>query len=80
MTLTVLAANHLIGGDVVFLTEAGWSPVIDRARCARGPGKLSALEAEARDAVDRQIVVHPRLILVRREGGRLVPLAGEQRH
>jgi Protein of unknown function (DUF2849) len=80
MTLTVLTAHHLIGGDVVFLTEAGWSPVIDRARCAEGPGELSVLQAVAREAVSREIIVDPRLVEVRREGGRLVPLADEERH
>ncbi len=79
MSLVVLAANHQIGGDVVFLTEDGWSPVIDRARCVEGPAELAALEAAARRAVARDIVVDPHLIEVRREGGRLVPLADHDR-
>jgi hypothetical protein len=79
MSLVVLSANHQIGGDVVFLTEDGWSPVIDRARCAQGKTAVAALEAAARQAVERDIVVAPHLIEVRREGGRLLPVAAHDR-
>jgi hypothetical protein len=70
----IITANHLIGGDVVFLADNGWTPNVDRALVADDEGELAALEARAAEAEERNIVVGRYAIDVRREGARIVPL------
>jgi len=70
----IITANHLIGGDVVFLAENGWTPHVDRAVVADDDATLNALEARAADAEARNIVVASYAVEVRREGSRIVPL------
>ena len=70
----IITANHLIGGDVVFLAENGWTPNVDRALVADDDTALAALEARATEAEAMNIVVGPYTVEVRREGSRIVPL------
>jgi ABC-type nitrate/sulfonate/bicarbonate transport system substrate-binding protein len=70
----IITANHLIGGDVVFLAENGWTPNVDRAVVANDAAALAALEARAAEAETLNIVVGPYPVEVRREGARIVPL------
>ena len=70
----IITANHLIVGDVVFLTEDGWSPNVDRAVVADDDTALATLEARAAAAEASNIVVGPYAVDVRREGSRVVPL------
>ncbi len=70
----IITANHLIGGDVVFLAENGWTPNVDRAVVADDDTTLAALEARAADAEARNIVVAAYAVEVSREGSHIVPL------
>jgi len=70
----IITANHLIGGDVVFLAENGWTPNVDRASVADDDDTLAALAARAADAEARNIVVGAYPVEVRCEGSRVVPL------
>jgi len=69
----IITANHLIVGDVVFLTEDGWSPNVDRACIADDEAALASLEARAAEAEAANVVVGPYAIEVRREGSRVLP-------
>ena len=70
----IITANHLVGGDVVFLAEDGWTPNVDRAVVACDEATLDALEARATAAAAADIVVEPYAVEVRREGSRVIPL------
>lgn len=70
----IITANHLVVGDVVFLAEDGWTPVVDRAVVADDDAALEQLLARASEAEEANIVVGPYAVDVRREGGRIVPL------
>jgi hypothetical protein len=70
----IITANHLVVGDVVFLTEDGWSPNVDRAAVAEDDDALAALVARANAAEAANIVVAPYPVEVRREGSRVLPL------
>lgn len=70
----IITANHLIVGDVVFLTEDGWSPNVDRALVADDAAALEALEKRAAAAETANLVVAAYAVEVRREGSRVVPL------
>ena len=70
----IITANHLIGGDVVFLAENGWTPNVDRATVAEDEATRAALEARASEAEAMNIVVAPYAVEVRREGSRIVPV------
>ncbi len=70
----IITANHLIGGDVVFLAENGWTPNVDRATVAEDEATRAALEARAAEAEAMNIVVAPYAVEVRREGSRIVPV------
>jgi sulfite reductase (NADPH) hemoprotein beta-component len=70
----IITANHLIGGDVVFLAENGWTPHVDRALVADDEAALAILEKRAADAEAMNIVVGAYAVEVRREGSRIVPL------
>lgn len=69
----IITANHLIVGDVVFLTEDGWSANVDRACVADDDAALAVLEERAAAAAAANVVVEPYAIEVRREGSRVVP-------
>ena len=69
----IITANHLIVGDVVFLTEDGWSANVDRACVAEDEAALATLEQRAAAAEAANIVVAPYAIEVRREGSRILP-------
>ncbi len=70
----IITANHLVVGDVVFLAEDGWTPVVDRAVVADDDTALQQLLARAAEAEQANIVVGAYAVDVRREGGRIVPL------
>jgi hypothetical protein len=70
----IITANQLIAGDVVFLTEDGWSALVDRACVAEDDVALAALEARAAAAEAANVVVAPYAIEVRRDGSRILPL------
>lgn len=70
----IITANHLVVGDVVFLAEDGWTPVVDRAVVADDDDALQQLLAWAAQAEAANIVVGPYAVEIRREGGRIVPL------
>ena len=78
--ISVLTANRLNDGIVVFLDDAGaWEENIGRAAVARTPEATRALEAQgARDAV-ANLVVEPYLAEVREIGGRVVPVRVRER-
>lgn len=71
MSLKIVTANLLAGGNVVFLAGEGrWSSDVGEARVAEDKEQAAALEALARDSVARNVVVDPYLIDVERaEGG-----------
>lgn len=70
----IVTANHLAAGDVVFLAENGWTPLVDRAVVAEDEATLAEIEARAQAAEAANIVVAPYTVDVRREGSRIVPL------
>jgi sulfite reductase (NADPH) hemoprotein beta-component len=69
----IITANHLIVGDVVFLTADGWSPDVDRACVADDDAALASLEVLAAAAEAANVVVEPYAIEVKREGSRVLP-------
>lgn len=79
-TTSVLTANRLQDGTVVFLAADGaWVENIEGAAIARSVQETQALEAQgARDAA-RNLVVEPYLAEVREAGGHLVPLRARER-
>jgi hypothetical protein len=61
----VMTANLLRDGDVVYLTAAGtWSLWLHEAAVARDEGGAAALEARAKQAEGKQIVVGAYLMTV----------------
>lgn len=79
-SISVLTANRLHDGIVVFLDAAGaWVESIEGASVARSPEAAQALEAlGVRDAA-ANLVVEPYLVEVRESGGRLVPVRVRER-
>jgi uncharacterized protein DUF2849 len=78
--ISVLTANRLGDGVVVFLDESGtWIEGITGAAVARSPEEVRALEAQGvRDAA-RNLVVEPYLIEVRDVAGGLTPVRTRER-
>ena len=75
MSDKVLTANHLLSGEVVFLSEGElWTPNIGEALIAESEEQESWLEKAGKRALDSQIVVEPYLIDVVHEGGRTEPV------
>lgn len=75
MTLTVMTANLLREGDVVYLTAAGsWSLWLHEAEIARDEDGAARLEASAEKAVADRLVVSPYLMNVAEADGRPRPL------
>ena len=58
----ILTANALFGGDVVYFTQAGWSPDRAEALVAADEAGAEALEAALDEAVAEGAVVDPYLI------------------
>ena len=78
--LSILTANRLGDGTVVFLDPAGtWKETVAEAAVARTPDEAKALEARgARDAA-RNMVVDPYLAEVREIGWRIEPIRYRER-
>lgn len=78
--LSVLTANRLADGAVVFLDfEGAWSPVFEEATIASSPDEVRALEDRGTFDAQRNIVVEPYLVEVRKEEDRLVPVRQRER-
>jgi Protein of unknown function (DUF2849) len=74
MTASVMTANRLVDGEVVFLAARGWVEEIDRATLATTEEQAKPLDALGRQAVAVNEVVDAYLVEVVEEGGRLRPL------
>jgi hypothetical protein len=74
MTASVMTANRLVDGEVVFLAARGWVEEIDRATLATTEEQAKALDALGRQAVAVNEVVDAYLVEIVEEGGRLRPL------
>jgi hypothetical protein len=73
--LKVVTANALRTGAVVFLTAAGtWSRNVSEAALAADDETAAALNAQGLAEAERNVVVEPYLIEVRREGDGLAPV------
>ena len=81
VTLSVLTANRLSDGAVVFLDGEGiWREGLGGAAIARTPDEASALEARGQRDVARNIVVEPYLVdMGRSADGSLVPVRFRER-
>ena len=80
MALTVMTANRLREGDVVYLTaEGAWSQWLDEAEIAGDKDGETRLEAAAQAAVAGRLVVGPYLMKVVEEGGRPRPLGTREK-
>ncbi len=75
----IMTANHLISGEAVFLTEAGWDSRVDGALVAADPDRLPGLEARAKADTDAAIVVEAYAIEVTASNGRVVPVRLRER-
>jgi hypothetical protein len=77
---TIVTANRLRDGAVVFLTERGdWSLAVDDSAVARDETRAAALLAQGQQAAAAQIVVAPYLAEVTAADGRVMPLAWRER-
>jgi len=74
----LVTANDLLSGDVVFLSNAGWSRKIAEAALAKGEAAAALLARGEADA-KANIVVAPYLVPVTLEEGRPVPLQFRER-
>lgn len=73
---SVMTANRLATGEVVYLTNDGrWVTCLDDARAAEKDGERSELEAVASRDAASNIVVGPYLFDVRIEAGAPQPLS-----
>jgi hypothetical protein len=74
MTATVMTANRLRDGEVVFLGAGGWVEHIDQATVAVTPEDAKALDALGQQAVAVNEVIDAYLIEVALAEGRIRPL------
>ena len=74
MTVSVMTANRLVDGEVVFLAARGWVEEIGRATLAATEEQVKALDALGRQAMAVNEVVGAYLVEVVEEGGRIRPL------
>ena len=75
MSDKVLTANHLLSGEVVFLSEGElWTPKIEEALVAENQEEENWLEKAGKRALGSQIVVEPYLIDVVHQGGEIEPV------
>ncbi|SMF67140.1 Protein of unknown function [Tistlia consotensis] len=71
---SILIANDLLDGEVLFRTVSGWSPAVADALVAEDLATARQLEAEAAAATRRQEVVDAYLVEIARDAaGRPVP-------
>ena len=73
MTTSVMTANRLADGEVVFLAARGWVEDIDRATLATTEEQAKALDALGRQSIAVNEVVDAYLVEVVKEGGRVRP-------
>ena len=64
----ILMANHLLDGDVVFLTDGDWTLDPSKARIAHDEATAEAMEAEGKAAFAANVVVDPYLVPVDLDG------------
>lgn len=77
---TVVTANRLHTGDVVYLAAKGrWVADLAGAAVAEGPGELAPLEAEAKAAVERNEVTAVYAFDVRVTDGKAEPVSVRER-
>ncbi|GGC63024.1 DUF2849 domain-containing protein [Chelatococcus reniformis] len=80
LSLQVVTANALVTGSVVFLTASGtWSRDIAHAQVAEDAATAEASLVCANRDVERDVVVEPYLIDVRREGAAVRPVLMRER-
>ncbi|MCB8839247.1 DUF2849 domain-containing protein [Aurantimonas sp. VKM B-3413] len=60
----IVMANHLLEGDVVFLTDKGWTLDPSAARVAYDAETAAEMEAEGKAAAAANMVVDPYLVPV----------------
>lgn len=60
----ILMANHLLDGDVVFLSDTGWTLDPSAARIAYDAASAETMEAEGKAAFAANLVVDPYLVPV----------------
>lgn len=79
-TLSVLTANRLSDGVIVFLDfEGAWSTIFAEATVASSPDEVRALEDRGAYDAQRNLVVEPYLVEVREIDGQLVPVRQRER-
>lgn len=71
---SVLTANHLLDGDTVWWTGAGWSQDIKDAKIAATPDAATELEALGSSAGFEAEVVGPYLVQVDATNGATYPV------
>ena len=64
----ILMANNLLEGDVVFLTDRGWTLDPSKARVAHDEATSETMEAEGKASAAANLVVDPYLVPVDIEG------------
>jgi hypothetical protein len=78
--LSVVTANHLRTGAVLYLTRDGeWVAELERASPATSPEDLQHLEALARAALERNEVTAVYAFDVRTSAGRIEPVSVRER-
>ena len=79
-TVSILTANRLRDGTVVFLDfEGAWSETLIEAVVARSPDEVRALKDRGSYDAIRNIVVEPYLIEVHETTGGLLPIRYRER-
>jgi hypothetical protein len=77
---SVVTANHLRSGAVVYLSRDGrWVEALDCADAVETPSELKALEALANAAVERNDVTAVYAFDVRLDDGRPAPVSVRER-
>ena len=75
MTLSVLTANGLLDGEVLYLTTAGdWSPRLSESAVARSEEDETRLLTIGEQSVKERLVVGPYLAKVAEADGKIQPL------
>lgn len=75
MTLSVLTANGLLDGEVLYLTATGdWSQRLSESDVARSPEDEARLLEIGEQAVAARLVVGPYLAKVAEANGQIQPL------
>ena len=80
MTLKIVTANRLRGGEVVYLAQSGeWSEWLAAGRVSEGKAEDEKLLSIAAQAEEELVVVAAYLMPVDRVDGRLKPLSQRER-